>query len=307
MNKLVVSPSPHIKDSVTVEEIMYSVIIALIPAIVAGVYFFGAWILSVIAVSITTAVFTEYVAMRLMKRKFRNDGSAILTGLLLALTLPPTVPLWIPAVGSFFAIAIVKCTFGGLGHNIFNPALAGRIFLTLSWPSLMRNWPEWVGPDGVTTATPLQLWKFQNTLTPYLKLFIGNVGGCIGETSALALLMGGLFLIFRKYIDWKIPVSYIGTVGLLMFLLGQDPIFHVLAGGLFLGAFFMATDYVTTPLTGKGRVIFGIGAGILVTVFRMYSGMTEGVAFSILLMNAFTPLIDRVVRPRVYGITEVKK
>ncbi|MEM2638197.1 MAG: RnfABCDGE type electron transport complex subunit D, partial [Candidatus Hadarchaeales archaeon] len=263
-------------------------------------------ILAMIAVSILTAVVTEYVAMRLMKRKFRNDGSAILTGLLLALTLPPTVPLWIPAVGAFFAIAIVKCAFGGLGHNIFNPALAGRIFLALSWPSLMRKWPEWVGPDGITTATPLQLWKFQNTLTPYFKLFIGNVGGCIGETSALALLIGGLFLISRKYIDWKIPVSFIGTVGLLMFLLGQDPIFHILAGGLFLGAFFMATDYVTTPLTGKGRVIFGVGAGILVVIFRMYSGMTEGVAFSILIMNAFTPLIDKVIKPKVYGTTKVK-
>ncbi|MEM2250685.1 MAG: RnfABCDGE type electron transport complex subunit D [Candidatus Hadarchaeales archaeon] len=306
MNKLVVSPSPHIKDSITVEEIMYSVIIALVPAVVAGAYFFGIEILAMIAVSILTAVVTEYVAMRLMKRKFRNDGSAILTGLLLALTLPPTVPLWIPAVGAFFAIAIVKCAFGGLGHNIFNPALAGRIFLALSWPSLMRKWPEWVGPDGITTATPLQLWKFQNTLTPYFKLFIGNVGGCIGETSALALLIGGLFLISRKYIDWKIPVSFIGTVGLLMFLLGQDPIFHILAGGLFLGAFFMATDYVTTPLTGKGRVIFGVGAGILVVIFRMYSGMTEGVAFSILIMNAFTPLIDKVIKPKVYGTTKVK-
>lgn len=307
MNRLVVSPSPHIRDSVTVEEIMYSVIIALIPAVVAGAYFFGIGILAVIAVSILTAVVTEYIAMKLMRRKFRNDGSAILTGLLLALTLPPTVPLWIPAVGAFFAIAVVKCAFGGLGHNIFNPALAGRIFLTLSWPSLMRRWPEWVGPDGITTATPLQLWKFQNTLTPYLKLFVGNVGGCIGETSALALLMGGLFLIARKYIDWKTPVSFIGTVGLLMFLLGQDPIFHILAGGLFLGAFFMATDYVTTPLTGKGRVIFGVGAGILVTVFRMYSGMTEGVAFSILIMNGFTPLIDRVIKPRVYGTSGAKK
>lgn len=300
--KLVVSPSPHIRDSVTVEEIMYSVIAALIPAVAAGVYFFGARVLAVIAVSIAAAVLTEYAAVRMMGRKFRNDGSAILTGLLLALVLPPTVPLWMPAAGSFFAIAIAKCAFGGLGHNIFNPALAGRIFLALSWPSLMARWPEWAGPDGITTATPLQLWKYQGVLTPHLKLFIGNVGGCIGETSALALLIGGLFLIAKGYIDWKIPVSYVGTVGLLMWLLGEDPIFHVLAGGLLLGAFFMATDYVTTPLTGRGRAVFGVGAGILTVVFRMYSGMPEGVAFSILIMNAFTPLIDRLIRPRVYGM-----
>jgi len=298
----VVSPSPHIRDSVTVEEIMYSVILALIPAVAAGVYFFGPQVLVIIAVSVATAVATEFAAMRAMGRRFRNDGSAILTGLLLALTLPPTVPLWIPAVGSFFAVGIVKCAFGGLGHNIFTPALAGRIFLALSWPAIMRTWPEWVGPDGITSATPLQLWKHQGVITSYAKLFIGNYGGCMGETSALALLIGGLFLIARRYIDWKIPVSYMGTVGLLMLLLGQDPIFHILAGGLMIGAFFMATDYVTTPLTGRGRVIFGIGAGVIVVVLRMFSGMTEGVAFSILIMNAFTPLIDRFVRPRVYGV-----
>ncbi|MEM0359430.1 MAG: RnfABCDGE type electron transport complex subunit D [Candidatus Hadarchaeales archaeon] len=297
--KLQVSPSPHIKDRVSVRRIMFTVVLALMPATLCGIYLFGLHALFVIVVSVSSAVVSEFLGYRVMGKKFTMDGSAVITGLLLALCLPPSVPLWIPAVGSSFAILVGKCAFGGLGQNIFNPALVGRAFLSLSWPALMTTW---VSPfEGVSTATPLGTWKTGGGYASYSDLFLGRVAGCIGETSALAILIGGLLLIALKYIDWKTPVSYIGTVGLLMFLLGQDPLFHILAGGLFLGAFFMATDYVTTPLTGKGRVIFGFGAGLLVVVIRMYGGMPEGVTYSILIMNAFTPLIDRYTKPRVYG------
>jgi len=297
--RLQVSPSPHLKDRVSVRRIMFTVVLALMPATACGVYLFGLHALLIILASILSAVLSEFFCYRVMGKKFTMDGSAVITGLLLALCLPPTVPLWMPVVGSSFAITVGKCAFGGLGQNLFNPALVGRAFLTLSWPSLMTRW---VSPfEGVSTATPLGTWKAGGGYASASDLFLGNVAGCIGETSALAILIGGIFLIALRYIDWRTPLSYIGTVGLLMLLLGEDPLFHILAGGLFLGAFFMATDYVTTPLTGKGKVIFGLGAGLLVVVIRMYGGMPEGVTYSILIMNAFTPLIDRYTRPRVYG------
>jgi electron transport complex protein RnfD len=306
--KFVVSPSPHIRDRVSVRMIMCSVILALIPAVGAGVYFFGVWVLGIVAASVLTAVLTEFAALRLMGRRFVMDGSAIVTGLLLALCLPPTVPIWIPVVGAAFAIGIGKCAFGGLGCNIFNPALVGRAFLMISWPLLMTTWAFPVAPleavpeeNLVTGATPLENWQKTGAYVHSSDLFMGNVGGSIGETSALAILIGGIFLIAMRFIDWRTPLTYIGTVGALMFLLGQDPIFHILAGGLFLGAFFMATDYVTTPITGRGKAIFGLGAGIIVVAIRMFGGFPEGVLFSILIMNGFTPLIDRATRPRVYG------
>jgi electron transport complex protein RnfD len=297
---LIVSSSPHVKKTTSVKEIMYMVVIALIPTTAVGVYLFGPWVLLIIAASIASALLTEYVALKIMGRKFDMDGSAIVTGLLLALTLPPTVPIWMPVAGAAFGIAIGKCVFGGLGHNIFNPALIGRVFLATSWPIPMTTW---VAPfEAITTATPLFLWQAERIyVAPARDLFLGNIAGSIGETSALAILVGGVFLIAMKYIDWRIPLSYIGTVAVMMWILGDDPIFHILAGGLFLGAFFMATDYVTTPLTRKGKVIFGIGAGAIVVLIRMIGGYPEGVAFSILLMNAFTPLIDRVIKSRVYG------
>jgi electron transport complex protein RnfD len=296
---LIVSSSPHVKETTSVKEIMYMVVIALIPTTAVGVYLFGPRVLLIIAASIASALLTEYVALKIMGRKFVMDGSAIVTGLLLALTLPPTVPIWMPVVGAAFGIALGKCIFGGLGHNIFNPALVGRVFLTISWPVPLTTW---VKPfEAVTTATPLALWRAEGIYTPARDLFLGNIPGSIGETSALAILVGGVFLIAMKYVDWRIPLSYIGTVAAMMWLLDDDPVFHILAGGLFLGAFFMATDYVTTPLTKKGQVIFGIGAGTIVVLIRMIGGYPEGVAFSILLMNAFTPLIDRVTKSRVYG------
>jgi electron transport complex protein RnfD len=302
MPPLIVSPPPHLRSDVTIEKIMYAVIIALIPTTACGIYLFGVHAVYVICTCILVAVCTEYFALRLMGRQFVMDGSAIITGLLLALCLPPRIPLWIAGIGAFFAIAFAKCAFGGLGQNIFNPALSGRVFLVISWPVAMTTWARPLAYDAITTATPLGLWKMEHLQTSYLNLALGTVGGCIGETSALAILIGGGYLIAKRYIDWRTPVSYIGTVGILMAILGEDMLFHILAGGLLLGAFFMATDYVTIPITGEGRVLFGIGAGIIVVVIRLIGGYPEGVMFSILLMNAFTPLIDRHVRPRVYGV-----
>ena len=293
--KCVVSSWPHIKDGVTSKEIMLAVVIALLPATAFGVWAFGLNALLIIITSIVSAVATEFVAFKLMGKKFVMDGSAVVTGLLLALTLPPTLPLWTTAVGAVVAIGIGKCAFGGLGYNIFNPALVGRAFLSISWPALMTTWvvPGTLLTTGATPLTP--------AAASHSDLFLGNVPGCIGEISKLALLVGGLFLIAMKYIDWKIPLFYIGTVGALTLVLGQDPIFSMLAGGLFLGAFFMATDYTTTPITRNGKVIFAVGAGALVVAIRLFGGLPEGVAYSILIMNAFTPLIERVTRPRVYG------
>lgn len=301
--KWTVSPSPHIKDSITTRKIMLGVIIALLPSTVAGVYFFGLRALMIVIASTATAVLTEYISFRLMNEEFSMDGSAVVTGLLLALVLPPTTPLWVAAMGALVAITLGKCAFGGLGNNIFNPALVGRIFVVLSWPGLVSQWVEPF--DAVSTATPLARWGSGAGYTSLSKLFFGSVGGCIGETSALAILAGGIFLISIRYIDWRTPVVYVGSVGAIMLILGENPLFHMLAGGLLFGAFFMATDYVTTPMTSGGKVIFSVGAAIIVVAIRMIGGYPEGVAFSILIMNGFTPLIDRITKSRVYG-TESK-
>jgi len=303
---LKVTPSPHLKKDTSVRQIMFMVILALMPTTIAGVYFFGYHALWVIILSILSAEVAEFLSVKIQKKDFVIDGSAIITGLLLALILPPMVPLWIPIVGSFFAIIIGKAVFGGLGQNIFNPALVGRAFLMICWPVFMTTW---VAPfDAITTATPLAALKMNNmVIASNMDLFFGSVAGCIGETSALAILIGGIVLIALKVIDWRTPLSIIGTVFLLMLLLGQDPVFHILAGGLMLGAFFMATDYVTTPITGWGKVVFGVGVGLLIVVFRLWSGMPEGVCYSILIMNGFTPLIDRYIKPLPLGIKKTKE
>ena len=237
--------------------------------------------------------------------RFSISLAAFITGLLLALVLPVTVPLWIPVLGSIFAIAIAKFAFGGLGFNIFNPALAGRAFIIASWPALVS---KYITPDGITSATPLTVLKIQGqqALTQtfpnlYQKLFVGNIAGAIGETSALALLFGAGFLFYKKIIDWRIPSLYIGTVFVLSFIFGYNPIFSILAGGLLIGAFFMATDPVTSPTTKNGRLIFGFGCGFLTVIIRGFSGLPEGVMYSILLMNALTPLIDRYTIPKPFG------
>jgi len=293
---------------------MWMVVIALLPAAFAGVIFFGGWSLLVILCSVLSAVLTEAAVEILLKRPVTvKDGSAAVTGLLLALTLPPTVPLLLPVLGAAFAIAIGKQVFGGLGFNPLNPALIGRAFLLASWPDLMTRWKwpasslAWLESqaDAVASATVLGLAKEGTAVQlPVLQMFLGKMSGSLGETSALALLAGGLFLLAYQIIDWRIPTGYLGTVILLSFLMGENPLFQLLAGGLLLGAFFMATDYVTTPVTPKGRLLFGIGCGLLTMLIRKYGGFPEGVCYSILLMNVTTPLLDRWTVPKRFG--EVK-
>lgn len=313
-SKLILSPAPHIHSEKSTRKIMFIVCFALLFPTAGGVYYFGIYTLFVLSVSVITAVLTEYIAKFLRKREFIMDGSAIVTGMLLALVMPPRVPLWIVVIGAAFAIAIVKEAFGGLGYNIFNPALAGRAFLAVTFAGFMTRWIAPVssptGIDSTTTATPLSdgFVNSGSTHDLYMDLLLGDVGGCIGETSALLVLIGGLILLATGVIKWRVPGIFIGTVFLLTWIIpGEDPIFHILAGGLFLGAFFMATDYVTIPLTDKGQFIFAAGAGVLVVMIRLWGSMAEGVAFSILLMNAVTPLIDRYVRPKPYGYIPPEK
>jgi electron transport complex protein RnfD len=304
--QFLISPGPHLWKGLSVSQIMYLVVYALLLPAGAGIYFFGRYALSVIGVSIGAAILTEYVCKRLRGQPFVMDGSAVVTGLLLALVLPPTIPLWMVALGSIFAIAIAKEAFGGLGHNIFNPALAARAFMSVSFPMEMTTWvkPMGFGADAVTCATPLSgtsIWQpFDPTV--YRALFLGNTAGCIGETSALLILIGGAFLIARGIINWRIPAIYIGMVALIALGFGEDPLFQILSGGLMLGAFFMATDYVTSPLTNRGKIIFSVALGLLTMIIRRFAGMPEGVCYSILFMNAITPLIDRYTKLKPYGL-----
>jgi len=312
--RLIVSASPHIRDKDSIHKIMWTVVVSLVPAVIAGTYFFGLRVLLLVLISSATAVATEAIIQKLTRRKVTvSDGSAVVTGVLLAMVISPGVPLWMPIVGSFCSIAIAKSLFGGLGCNIFNPALIGRAILLASFPVAMTTWPlptALRSVDSVTGATVLAMVKEGNftNLPSIWSLFVGREGGSTGETSALALLIGAAILLVRGYITWHIPVSYIGTVaviiGLSRFFGDQNftmiPV-HVLSGGLILGAFFMATDMVTSPLTKKGGVIFGIGAGVITCLIRLLGGYPEGVCYSILLMNALTPLIDRYVRPRRFG------
>jgi len=320
---LVVSASPHIRARKKTSIAMRVVIGALVPVLVYSTYLFGLRVLFITIISILSAVGCEALMQKMLGRKITiTDGSAVLTGLLLAFNLPPGVPWWLPVAGSGFAIIFAKQLFGGLGYNFINPALAGRAFLMASWPSLMTK--EWLIPiggtlsgiDGITAATPLSLLKNPanygdpqvivrqlNDMETVRDIFFGKVGGCIGETSALLLLIGGLFLLFLKIIDYRIVVGYLGSFALLAWVLPTPAgvLFHLFAGGLFLGAFFMATDWVTSPVTKKGRWIFGIGCGVITIIIRIWGGYPEGVSYSILLMNVFTPLIDRVTRERIFG------
>jgi len=316
--KLLVSASPHIRSDISIPKVMWMVVISLIPAFIGSVWFFGLRAVLLTVLSIASAVASEAITEKAFGRPITiKDGSAVITGILLAFNLPPGVPFWVPIVGSAFAIIIVKQLFGGLGYNFLNPALAARAFLMVSWPSLMTG--KWLAPrtgylggfDAITQATPLNLLKNgPPSVIPHLNsaevlknLFFGNVGGCIGETSALLLLIGAGVLFAYKIIDYRIPLSYIATVFILTWVLPTpaSPLFHLLAGGLILGAFFMATDYTTTPVTPKGRWIFGIGCGVITVMIRLWGGYPEGVSYSILLMNVATPLIDRLTRPRRFG------
>ncbi|OPY89868.1 MAG: Electron transport complex protein RnfD [Syntrophaceae bacterium PtaU1.Bin231] len=298
------SSSPHIRARDDAKSIMWWVVIALLFPCASAVYFFGVKAIVLIVFTTAVAMGTEAAFQRILGKPITiKDGSAAVTGVLLALVLPPTLPLWMAAVGAIVAIALVKHLFGGLGYNIFNPALAARAVLLASWPVAMTTWTQPL--DAVTAATPLFLMKMGQPVPDYLTLFLGNRAGSLGETSALMILIGAAILFWRKIIDWPIPVSYIGTVYGLSFVLGQDPLFHVISGGLLLGAFFMATDYVTAPVTTPGRLIFGVGCGIMTVLIRLYGGFPEGVNYSILFMNILTPLIDTYVRPRIFG--EIRK
>lgn len=311
-NQLVLSPAPHLRGRASIPRDMYLVVLALLFPMLGAIYFFGLYVLLMLATGVITAVLTEYVAKMMRRRPFIMDGSAIVTGILFVLVLPPRTPLWVVVIGSVFSIAIAKEAFGGLGCNIFNPALAGRAFVTVSFAGSLSRWiaptTSWMA-DAVTSATPLGE-GFVTTMTKgelYRALFFGNVAGSAGETSALLILIGGAILLAFGLIKWQVPVFYIGTVFILSWLMGHDPVFHILAGGLMIGAFFMATDYVTSPLTTRGKIIFSVGAGVLVVLIRVLGNMPEGVAYSILVMNAFTPLIDRYVRPKPYGLVKKKE
>ncbi len=308
--------APHVRAEQSTPQIMYSVILTLMPASFCGIYFFGLRALYIILLCVGAALATEALFLWLRGKKISLfDGSAALTGLLLALCLPVKIPLTLAGLGAVIAIALGKQIFGGLGDNIFNPALVGRAFLQASFPVWMTSWVKpfyyeshTVFADAVTTATPLARMKFDHQFVPYQKLLYGNIGGSIGETSALALLAGGLFLLVMQNIDWRIPTGYLGTVALLggLFHLANpqiypDPLSHLLAGGLLLGAFFMATDMVTSPVSPLGSWIFACGAGVLVVIIRLFGGLPEGVMYSILLMNALTPLIDRYTWPKMFA------
>ncbi len=313
---LVVSIGPHIKDKISTKQVMWMAALSLLPAGVAGVFIFGLNSLLVIVSAVAAALATEALMLAMRKKNLGAmwDGSAVLTGLLLAYNLPPQSPVWMPIAGSFFAIAVGKQVFGGIGHNIFNPALTGRAFLMISWPVYMTTWqnPRWQ-VDAITSATPLALCKISGECAPlskaaYWNLFIGNRGGCIGEVCVAALLLGAAFLFIKKYISWHIPLTYIATVAFFSWafngnngLFTGNALFFVLAGGLILGAFFMATDYVTSPLGARGKVIFGVGCGLLTFLIRKFAGYPEGVSYAILIMNAATPIIDRYTFPRWFG------
>lgn len=308
--ELIISSSPYIKDRLTISKLMWHVSLALMPAVFASIYFFGTRAIRIILVCIIASILTDWIFLKFRKRKFAlTQGSSLLTGLLLALTLPPTIPLGIACLGSVAAIILGKQIFGGLGYNIFNPALIGRAFLVASFPVLMTNYIQPLSYDAITTATPLGLIKFEHISTSVWSLFIGNIPGSLGETSALVLIIGGLYLLLRGYIDWRIPTGIILSVSILgsffFFLFPAEfpnPLFHIFSGGLLLGTFFMAIDPVTSPITRKGRWIFGISIGILIIIIRHWSGLPEGVMYSILFMNAFTPLINRFTKPRRFGV-----
>ncbi len=345
-----ISPAPQLKQNVSVKSIMWQVVAALTPALIAAVVFFGIRALLLTLYGVAAAVFTEAIIQRWRKVPVTiSDGSAVVTGMLVAFNINAGAPWWIPVVGSVFAIAVGKQVFGGLGYNIFNPALLGRAFLMASWPTIMTS--GWVKtkfgsinglnvsslphdiPSVITSATPLGVAKALRDTTQVShdvanivinkladfhtlrNLFWGNVGGVLGEVSAAALLLGAAYLAMRRIIEWRIPTFYIGTVFVLTYIFGGVnglfsasillPFFHILSGGLILGAFFMATDMVTSPVTKKGRIIFGIGLGILTVTIRLVGGYPEGVSYSILLMNIVVPLLDRYSLPKFFG--EVKK
>lgn len=310
--KLIVSASPHIRKRTTTTNIMLDVIIALIPAVIAAVIIFGFRALVIIVDTVLVAVLAEYVCRKVMKRENTvTDLSAVVTGLLLALNLPVGINPLFAAFGSIVAIVVVKQMFGGIGNNFVNPALTARIILLSSFPNDMTTWAEPFyynkgAVDAVTCSTPLAQNASGEVTATLADLFFGTTGGCMGETCALALLLGGIYLVARRVISPVIPLTYLGTVAVMSLLFGQDVLFQLLSGGLLLGAIFMATDYTTSPINTKGRVVFAIGCGILTFLIRTFASLPEGVSFSILIMNILVPLIERATNPRPFGEKESK-
>jgi electron transport complex protein RnfD len=294
MSNYIVSASPHIRDRVTSQRIMLDVIIALVPALIAAITVFGLRAALVVFVCVATCVLAEFIWQKLMKKTVSvGDLTAVVTGILLAYNLPVNIPLWQAMVGAVVAIIVVKQLFGGVGKNLANPAITARIVMFLAFSVSMTNF---VSVDGVSSATPLALITAGRIeeLPSLTNMLLGVRGGCLGETSVIALVIGGVYLICRKVITWHTPVVYLATVFVFTLLLGQQPVYQVMSGGLMLGAIFMATDYVTTPYTAIGKVIFGLGAGILTVIIRVYGSYAEGVSYSILLMNILTPYINRI-------------
>lgn len=310
MANLTVEANPHIRSNNTTQSVMRDVIIALLPTLVASVVIFGINALILTAICVISCVFFEYASRKIMKKSTTiSDMSAVVTGIILAFNLPPTLPLYMAIIGSFVAIVIVKQLFGGLGQNFANPAIVGRIVLMFSFTSAMTKWtaPVRFVTDATATATPLELIDAGQTLS--LKdLFLGLHPGCLGETCALTLILGGIYLVARRVISPAAPLAFIGTVAVCSFLSGGDPLVQILTGGVLLGAIFMATDYATTPMTFTGKLIFGIGCGLITFIIRQFSSSyTEGVSFSILLMNIVTPYIDMLTRPRPLGAKKPEK
>lgn len=318
---LTVSASPHIRSQESISKIMWNVNLALAPATLFSIYKFGLPAFVIIAAAVVSAVITEYFVQKIRRKPVTiSDGSAFLTGLLLAMCLPPALPVYMTVIGSFIAIAIAKHSMGGLGYNIFNPAHVGRAALMVSWPVAMTTWNNnAMSIDAVTSATTLNVLKQQgynklieiygSTGSLHNALFFGSKNGSIGEVSVILILIGGIYLIYKGYIYWAVPTVMLGTVAILTWIFGPygyftgDPILHLSAGGLMLGAFFMATDMVTTPITNKGKILFAAGAGAITVLIRLKGGYPEGVCYSILLMNALTPLIDKLIQPEKFGKT----
>mgnify|MGYP005775720543 FL=1 len=307
MEKFLVSSSPHLRSGTSTQRIMLDVIIALCPALIASFVFFGPRALLLVAVTVLSCVLSEYVSRKIMKRSNTvPDLSCIVTGLLLAFNLPVSLNPLMAAFGGMVAIVVVKQMFGGIGQNFVNPALTARIILMNSFPADMSAWTPafgWLnGTDATTTATPLGVLKEGGDFTfSHLDLLLGNTGGCLGETCALALILGGMYLMVRRVISPVIPVTYLATVAVISLIAGRDPLVDLLSGGLLIGAFFMATDYTTSPISRNGRIVYALGCGVFTMLIRMFASLPEGVSYSIVLMNILVPLIERFTLPKPFG------
>lgn len=325
-NLLTISGSPHVQSNQTVQKIMWGVVIALIPAMLVSFWYFGVGAILLTLVAVASCVMFEYLIQKFLLKQTPtiSDGSAVITGLLLAFNVPSNLPVWMMVVGALVAIGVAKMTYGGLGKNPFNPALVARVFLLMSFPVDMTSWPKPIEnvsrlSDAITGPTALgvikegvakgeSIEKLMNNVPSYMDMFIGNLGGSLGEISALAIILGGLFMLIRKIITWHIPVSFIASVFAftgILYLIDPtkyvDPVFHLLSGGLMLGAIFMATDMVTSPMTKSGMLVFGLGCGLLTVLIRVWGAYPEGVSFAILIMNALVPLINKGFKPKKFG------